>query len=70
MTPPAPAGGGARGAGGTRGAGGGGGGGGQDGRGGSLALPGVYTVKLTVDGKVYTQPLTVRRDPRLAAVAR
>ncbi len=67
VMPPAPAGQGARGAVGT---GGGGGGGGQGGRGGSLALPGAYTVKLTVDGKVYTQPLTVRRDPRLATVAR
>ncbi len=73
VAPPTPAGQGARGAGGTRGAGGGGGGGGQGGfggRGGTLALPGAYTVKLTVDGKVYTQPLTVRRDPRTVAVPR
>ena len=46
-------------------AGPGGGGGGGFGRGGgSLALPATYTVKLSVDGKSYTQPLTVKRDPR------
>ena len=28
-----------------------------------LAMPGVYTVKLTVDGKDYTQKLTVLKDP-------
>ncbi len=28
-------------------------------------LPGQYTVKLTVDGKTYTQPLTVLNDPRV-----
>jgi len=28
-------------------------------------MPGRYTVKLTVDGKSYTQPLTVRMDPRV-----
>jgi photosystem II stability/assembly factor-like uncharacterized protein len=28
------------------------------------ALPGIYTVKLTVGGKSYTQPLRVKRDPR------
>jgi hypothetical protein len=27
--------------------------------------PGTYTVKLTVDGTSYTQPLTVRMDPRV-----
>jgi hypothetical protein len=27
--------------------------------------PGVYTVKLTVDGESYTQPLTVKMDPRV-----
>jgi photosystem II stability/assembly factor-like uncharacterized protein len=47
------------------GAGGGGGGGGFGGRGGSLALPGMYTVKLTVGGKSYSQPLKVRMDPRV-----
>src|SRR5262249_62336023 len=26
---------------------------------------GTYTVKLTVDGKSYTQPLTVKMDPRV-----
>ena len=26
--------------------------------------PGVYTVKLTVDGRTYTQPLIVKPDPR------
>ena len=31
---------------------------------GPLALPGVYSIRLTVDGKHYTQPLTVERDPR------
>lgn len=28
-------------------------------------LPGDYTVKLTVNGKSYTQPLTVKMDPRI-----
>ena len=37
---------------------------GGPGRGGALSLPGAYTVKLTVGGKSYTQPLFVRRDPR------
>jgi hypothetical protein len=32
---------------------------------GIYALPGTYTVKLTVDGKTYTQPLTVKMDPRI-----
>lgn len=32
---------------------------------GPLALPGNYTVKLTVDGATTTQPLVVREDPRL-----
>jgi photosystem II stability/assembly factor-like uncharacterized protein len=60
-TPPvAPAGG----RGGGRGAGGGGGGGGGGrGRGGA-PLVGTFTVRLTVDGKAYTQPLVVRADPR------
>jgi len=31
---------------------------------GPLALPGLYTIRLTVGGKHYTQPLTVERDPR------
>ncbi|MGA9853794.1 MAG: hypothetical protein WBR29_00760 [Gammaproteobacteria bacterium] len=33
---------------------------------GPLALPGHYTVKLTVDGTSYTQPLTLQQDPRLS----
>lgn len=33
---------------------------------GPLALPGHYTVKLTVDGTSYTQPLTLKQDPRLS----
>ena len=46
-------------------AGAGGGGGGGGGRGGApLVLPGVYTVRLTVAGKSYTQPLVVKMDPR------
>lgn len=32
---------------------------------GPMALPGNYTVKLTVDGTAYTQPLTLKPDPRL-----
>jgi hypothetical protein len=32
---------------------------------GPAVLPGVYTVKLTVDGKTYSQPLTVKMDPRV-----
>jgi hypothetical protein len=32
---------------------------------GAWALPGNYTVKLTVDGKSYIQPLTVKMDPRI-----
>ena len=34
---------------------------------GPLALPGVYTVKLTVDGRSYTQKVSVRDDPRSPA---
>ena len=34
---------------------------------GPLAPPGVYTLKLSVDGKTYTQPLTVENDPRSPA---
>jgi photosystem II stability/assembly factor-like uncharacterized protein len=29
------------------------------------AMPGKYTVKLTVSGKTYTQPLTIKMDPRV-----
>jgi photosystem II stability/assembly factor-like uncharacterized protein len=32
---------------------------------GVRALPGSYTVKLTVDGKSYTQSLTLKMDPRI-----
>jgi photosystem II stability/assembly factor-like uncharacterized protein len=32
---------------------------------GAWALPGSYTIKLTVDGRDYTQPLTVKMDPRI-----
>jgi photosystem II stability/assembly factor-like uncharacterized protein len=47
---------------GGRGAGGGGGGG----RGGAPTLPpGGYSVRLTVNGKSYTQPLAVKPDPRV-----
>ncbi|MDX2149882.1 MAG: glycosyl hydrolase [Bryobacteraceae bacterium] len=35
-----------------------------DARLGPLALPGAYTVRLTVDGKSYQQPLKVSSDPR------
>ena len=28
------------------------------------ALPGTYTVRMTVNGKSYAEPLRVRRDPR------
>jgi photosystem II stability/assembly factor-like uncharacterized protein len=31
---------------------------------GPAAMSGEYTIRLTVDGKTYTQPLTVRMDPR------
>ncbi|MDQ6718541.1 MAG: hypothetical protein M3Z17_09390 [Gemmatimonadota bacterium] len=34
---------------------------------GPLALPGTYTLKLTVNGRSYTQPLTLTNDPRSAA---
>ncbi|MBX6365711.1 MAG: glycoside hydrolase, partial [Gemmatimonadetes bacterium] len=34
---------------------------------GPWALPGQYTVRLTVDGRSYTAPLTVRMDPRVKA---
>jgi hypothetical protein len=32
---------------------------------GPYVLPGRYTVRLTVDGKAYSQPLNVRMDPRV-----
>jgi hypothetical protein len=31
---------------------------------GPAVLPGVYTVRLTMDGRAYSQPLTVKMDPR------
>jgi photosystem II stability/assembly factor-like uncharacterized protein len=34
---------------------------------GPTVLPGVYTARLTVDGKVLTRPLTVKMDPRVKA---
>jgi hypothetical protein len=34
---------------------------------GPLALSGTYTLRLTVNGRAYTQPVTVRPDPRSAA---
>ena len=53
--------------GGRGGRGGRGGGGGAAGGGGGGALqPGEYTVRLTIDGRVYTQPVTVNPDPREA----
>ena len=45
---------------------GGGGGGGGAGRMAILQPPGTYTVKLTVGGRDYTQPLTVTKDPNSA----
>jgi hypothetical protein len=33
------------------------------------AAPGTYTVKLTVDGKSYTQPIVVKQDPRVKTPA-
>jgi photosystem II stability/assembly factor-like uncharacterized protein len=33
---------------------------------GATVLPGKYTVRLTVNGKTLTQPLVVKRDPRLS----
>jgi hypothetical protein len=36
---------------------------------GPLVVPGRYTVKLEADGHIYSQPLTVRRDPRETTTA-
>ena len=36
---------------------------------GPLALPGTYTLRLTVNGRAYTQSATVTQDPRSAATA-
>jgi len=49
----------------ARGGGAGGGGGGFFGRSAGSALPGTYTVRLTVGGRSYSQPLIVEWDPRL-----
>jgi photosystem II stability/assembly factor-like uncharacterized protein len=50
---------------GGRGGRGGRGGGGGGGRGGAGGLqPGQYTVRLTVDGQTYNQPVTIKPDPR------
>lgn len=37
---------------------------------GPQVIPGVYTLKLTVDGHTYTQPVTVRNDPRVGESAK
>jgi hypothetical protein len=34
-----------------------------------LVAPGTYTVKLTVNGRSYTQPLSVKQDPRVSTPA-
>jgi photosystem II stability/assembly factor-like uncharacterized protein len=48
-----------------RGGRGGRGGGGGGGRGGAAILPtGPYTVRLTVDGQTFAQPVTIKPDPR------
>jgi len=36
---------------------------------GPLVSPGAYTVRLTVDGRAYTQPIRVRMDPRVKTPA-
>jgi photosystem II stability/assembly factor-like uncharacterized protein len=36
---------------------------------GPLALPGIYTIRLTVDGKSETAPLSIKMDPRVKASA-
>jgi len=46
---------------------GGGGEGGPPGRGGALALPGLYTIRLTGNGQTLTQQLHIRLDPRSTA---
>ena len=45
-------------------AGRGGRGGGRGGRGGGGFAPGQYSVRLTVDGQTYTQPVALKPDPR------
>ena len=36
---------------------------------GPMAMPGAYTIRLTVDGRSYNQPLSVANDPRSPATA-
>src|SRR5262249_26499276 len=36
---------------------------------GPMVVPGTYTAKLTVDGRSYTQPITVVQDPRITVPA-
>jgi hypothetical protein len=36
---------------------------------GPLVLPGQYTVRLTADGQSYTEPVTIKMDPRVKAPA-
>ncbi|MBS1795351.1 MAG: glycoside hydrolase [Acidobacteria bacterium] len=36
---------------------------------GPFVMPGKYTVRLTANGKTYTQPLSVKMDPRVSASA-
>ncbi len=38
----------------------------RSGRGGPLAVPGTYTVRLSVGDRTMTEPLTIRMDPRVA----
>jgi hypothetical protein len=48
------------------GGGGGRGGGGRGGRGGGGGpATGTFTAKLTVNGRSYTQPFTIKPDPRV-----
>ncbi len=49
---------------GGRGGRGGRGGGGRGGRGAGGLQPGDYSVRLTVDGQTYTQPVAIKPDPR------
>ena len=34
---------------------------------GPVALPGKYTIRLTIDNQTYTQPLTILKDPKVSA---
>jgi hypothetical protein len=34
---------------------------------GPIALPGKYTIRLTIDNQTYTQPLTILKDPKVSA---